>query len=115
MALLASGLEDMSAQFPITTTPLVSGWEDMEHVLDGDEFLVMYRLYHGDRSSSLQECFRPVPKAQPRSLHDIGLPLQLHPEGTYQVPQAAHMAPSPVPDHPDERGRDFCGSIEGDP
>ena len=38
-----------------------------------------------------------------------------HPEGTHQVPWAAHVAPYLSPDHPDKRGQALCVPQAGDP
>ena len=45
--------------------PLVSGQEDVEHGLVGEISAVPDILYPGNVSLSLQECFRPGPKAYP--------------------------------------------------
>ena len=45
-ALVAAGLEDMSAQFCLLRHPWTRQ-ADMENVLDGEVCVVPYRLHHG--------------------------------------------------------------------
>ena len=95
-------------------TPLVLIQEDVEYGLDGEGGVVPDGLYPRGGPPSLRACVRLRPQAQLRSLHDLGVPPQRHPEETHQVPWAEHVDPSPSPDHPDKRGRTFCGSLTGD-
>ena len=81
-------------------TPLVAGWEDIDHGPVGEVGAVLDGLYPGNRLPSLQEHVRLGTQAQLRSLHGLGVPPQRHPEGTHQVPWAAHADASPSPDHP---------------
>ena len=94
-------------------TPLVLGWEEVEHGQSGEGGEVPDGLYPGGGPPYLQERFRPGPKSQIILLHDIGVPQQRHPEETHQVPWAAHAAPSTAPNHTNEIGRNFCGPTEG--
>ena len=88
--------------------PLVLVQEDVDHGMDREGGEVMNELYPGYGSLSLQERVCLGLMAQLRSLHDLGLPLQLHPEGTHQVPCETHVDTFPAPDHPDKRGRNLA-------
>ena len=82
--------------------PMVSKLEDMENGMAGEGGAAPDRIYPGDKLSSLQERARPGPHAQLRSLYDIGLPPQRHPEEKHQVTWEEHANISPAPNHPGE-------------
>ena len=101
--------------FPPVTAPLVLGWEEVEHGQVGEGGTVPDGLHPGDRSLSLQERGCPGPTAIIGPLYGLMMPPQRAPLGTHKLPWAAHAAPPPATDHPDEGGQDICCPMEGNP
>ena len=95
-------------------TRLVLVHQDMEHGPSEKDGAVLGRLYHGEGPPYVQERVYPVPKAQLRSLHNLGLPPQRHPEGTHQVPWVVQAITSLASGHPDKAGKTFSSPMEGD-
>ena len=85
----------------------------MENDSPGAVGVVLYKLISWDGPPSLSERIRLGPPAQLISLYDTGVPPQLHPDGTFPVPPAAHSYTIAPPRDTYQSGSDFCGDPPG--
>ena len=75
---IIEGTGDYVGAFPSAPTPLDPIWMDVEHGVAGEGGAVPDGLHAGYGPSSIQECVRPGPHAQLRSLLDPWVPPQRH-------------------------------------
>ena len=94
-------------------TSLVLIWQDVGYGLAGEVGVVPDGLYPGYGPTYLQERVHPGTQSQLISLHDLGVPSQVNSEGTPQVPQLVHTAPSLSPNNPNKIRQALHGTPAG--
>ena len=104
-----------STALPTATVPLVSGQEDVGHAMEGKVGAVPDRLYHGDRTPSLQECLRPGPSAQLGPLHVPGLPDKRFHDGAQEIHRGAEEVAAEAANKTNTGVRSIRGPTEGRP